>query len=90
VILGDLPEYDGLGDVVDRIPAGSAEALGAAVLESARAPSRRREAGRRVVEQRYSERAMSGRYVELYGQVVERWGRDRPRGGDPDTARRRT
>jgi glycosyltransferase involved in cell wall biosynthesis len=90
VILGDLPEYDGLGDVVDRIPAGSAEALGAAVLESARAPSRRREAARRVVEQRYSERAMAGRYVELYGQVLERWGRERPRGGDPDTARRRT
>jgi glycosyltransferase involved in cell wall biosynthesis len=84
VVLGDLPEFVALGDAVERVPAGDADSLAAAIRRVADPEPARRAAGRRLVEERYSERAMAARYLDLYRQVAERGAhgvRRRPRMG---------
>ena len=77
VVLGDLPEFEALGDAVVRIPAGDPEALGTAIAELAAAPADGGEVGRRLVERRYSEAAMAAAYLALYARVAEEFPRRR-------------
>lgn len=75
VVISRLPSLAALGDAVTSVPPGSAAELGRAVAGLLDAPARWRAmaaAGRRAVEERFSERAMAASYARLYAEMHRR------------------
>jgi glycosyltransferase involved in cell wall biosynthesis len=73
VVVSDHPEFDALGDAVLRAPVGDVTALGRHVVDLLRSPGRWDEQagkGRRLVEERFSDRSMAQAYARLYEESL--------------------
>lgn len=73
VIVSDLPEFAALGEAVLRTPVGDTTELGARLGMLLGMPKRwdeLAEAGRRLVEERFSDRSMAAAYRRLYDEIL--------------------